>query len=134
MAIFEFTPECEVAVICALGDGLTRDMLIVVMRDSVEGEWYLRYRFRYYDAPEKHDPDAPDTKSVWEIKAKREIDDPRGKLVEMALGMIATLKAAHFGGIAEIHHVHAGQDPMEAMKDSQFFHMRVVADAGDQAH
>lgn len=135
MAIFEFTDKAEVAIICTLGDGATRDMLVVVMRDAADREWYLRYRFRYYDASNKDDPGAPDTKSVCEIKAKSEIDDPRGKLVEIALDMIATLKAAHFGGIAEIHHIHAGQDPMEALKDSQFFHMRVVLpDAGKQVH
>jgi hypothetical protein len=130
MAVFKFTETTEIAIVGCIGDGRSRDWLGMVLRDAPDQPWYFRYRFRYYDAAgDPADPDAPDTKNVFEFRptdAAAAVRVTRVELVVALRAAIAQLKAAGFGTDVEILDVDGGPELFREKiiaRRSKFFHM-----------
>jgi hypothetical protein len=122
MPVFSFGPTTEIAVVACIGDGRSRDWLGIVMRDAPDQSWYSRYRFRYYDGGDLNDPDAPDTKQVFESRPNDMAPDG---LVRSLRSMIATLHDNGFGDDIEIHEIYGDAKRFQqviASGHSKFFH------------
>jgi hypothetical protein len=95
-AIFDLGEDSYVQAVwfCAWHD---TDWMAVLFRDG-DGPWRLRYRFRYYGA--NHDAwDSDDTKSVYEFRAKPDVDQARAMAaVEQSTDeLMALMKAGRHG-------------------------------------
>ena len=124
MAIFEFTPRSEIAGVFLIGDGLQRDCMGVVMRDSADDPWYFRYRFRYYDGGDPDDLNAPDTKNVYEVRPKADTAAPREHLLRAARVMFDLLKSTGFGDDLEVYtDIRTMDDVLAIGKRSKFLHV-----------
>jgi hypothetical protein len=123
MANFELTPTTQVDTVWFLcGPGMEQDWMAMVMRDTPESPWYLRYRFRYYSPEsEGRDPhDHRDTFSCYEVRSKDPHDPAMpGALVDAAEHLAAILMTAGFGGELHRKPVHGGVDEFAAMMAQQ---------------
>lgn len=132
MPIFTFTKQTRTALILMLGDGHSRDCMGVVMRDTPDGAWYFRYRFRYYDVTgREQDPDAPDTKNVAEFRAAEGKTVTRAELIAAANTVFSMLKDMGFGDRFEQYDLDDvdGDGVIAAMRGSDFMHIREVTKA-----
>lgn len=138
MAVFELTEKSEIALVFFVGDAQTRDCMGLVLRDAADQPWYLRYRFRYYDVPDRAgDPDAPDTKNVYEVKPNVQgaSEDVRLHLETIAREMATLLKTMGFGNALEIHEVHGNAEAFQQkVQGSAFMHARYVGPDAPGVH
>ena len=109
------------------------DWMALLYKDTLDGDWRVTYRFRYYHSP---DPwDKKDKKSVYEVKVGP-TDEDRRKLLDigekLAAGLQGQMEKAGFP--AELKSIPVkgnGEEFTRVLTQQSFAHVKAVAKEGE---